>query len=565
MAADVAKALADIEFDLQSISDPNMRRCVVGQLNIIQQLIAENTRLRQEVQRQRDEIARLKGEQGRPDIKANTGGGGAGKDHSSEAQRKKGKKKRKKRKKKPIEVDRTERCPVDRATLPGDAVYKGTETTVFQDVIFRRDNVAFEREKYWSPSEGRIYLGPLPDGYDNHRFGPGVRSLVLMLYYATGTSEPKILELLGHVGVQMSAGELSNLLIHDIDRFHEERDEVHLAGLQSAPWHQIDDTSTRVNGVNQYCHVLVNPLYTIYRTMPRKDRPTVLAVLRGTETPRYLVNDDAVALAAGLKVSGAVLSYFQERLPWDEELVEPAFVEAYEAGLGWIGKDTRRRLFEAAALAAYRAQTDMPAVRTLLGDDARQFDELTDDRALCWVHEGRHYAKLTPMVPQFQKELEAFQNRFWDYYRELRAYRASPSRKEAKRLRRKFDRLFKTKVSYQDLSDRIAKTREKKAELLLVLSHPELPLHNNDSELGARARVRKRDVSFGPRTPIGAKAWDTMQSLVGTVKKLGVNIYEYFEDRVTGRGDVPRLADVIEEQAAELNLGGSWESAPVRF
>ena len=77
--------------------------------------------------------------------------------------------------------------------------------------------------------------------------------------------------------------------------------------------------------------------------------------------------------------------------------------------------------------------------------------------------------------------------------------------------------------------------------------------------------MRKRDVSFGPRTPIGAKAWDTMQSLVGTVKKLGVNIYEYFEDRVTGRGDVPRLVDVLEKQAAELNLGGSWESAPVRF
>ena len=91
-----------------------------------------------------------------------------------------------------------------------------------------------------------------------------------------------------------------------------------------------------------------------------------------------------------------------------------------------------------------------------------------------------------------------------------------------------------------------------------MLIHPELSLHNNDSELGARHRVRKRDVSFGPRTTVGARAWDTMQSLVGTAKKLGVNIYEYFTDRVTGRGAVPRLADVIETKAAELNLGGSW-------
>jgi len=42
------------------------------------------------------------------------------------------------------------------------------------------------------------------------------------------------------------------------------------------------------------------------------------------------------------------------------------------------------------------------------------------------------------------------------------------------------------------------KTKVKKDRLLLVLKHPELPLHNNASELGVRQRVQKRDVSFGP-------------------------------------------------------------------
>jgi hypothetical protein len=378
-----------------------------------------------------------------------------------------------------------------------------------------------------------------------------------MQYYATGTSEPKILQLLRHIGVEMSAGELSRLLVLDIEQFHAERAEVHQAGLASSPWQQLDDTSTRVGGVNQYCHVLCNPLYTLYRTLPRKDRPTVLAVLRGTETPRYLVNAEAMALAEMSLVSIKVLKDFCD-MPWDEEMEEAAFVEAFESRLAWVGEQTKRKLFEAAALAAYRAQTDVPAVRGLLADDAPQFDLLTDERALCWVHEGRHYKKLMPMVPQFQQELDDFLEHFWEFYRELRIYRASPLAKEAKRLRRKFNKLFSQEVAYQDLKDRLAKTREKKAELLLVLDHPELPLHNNDSELGARQRVRKRDVSFGPRTTIGARAWDTMQSLVETARKLGVNIYEFFADRVTGRGAVPRLAAVIETKAAELNLGGSW-------
>ncbi|MCX6374570.1 MAG: transposase, partial [Armatimonadetes bacterium] len=223
------------------------------------------------------------------------------------------------------------------------------------------------RAKYYSPSMNKTFLGPLPQGYEGYLFGPGVRALVVMLYYATGTSEPKILELLASRGVEMSAGELSNLLIHDVDRFHHERIEVQAAGLESSPWQQIDDTSTRINGVNHYCHVLGNPLYTIYRTMPRKDRPTVLAVLRGTETPRYLVNDIAVALAAELKVSDEVLSCFRTRLPWRKELDEQDFNKAYdEAGLGWIGAQTKRKLYEAAALAAYWAQTDAAEVRTLL-------------------------------------------------------------------------------------------------------------------------------------------------------------------------------------------------------
>lgn len=102
----------------------------------------------------------------------------------------------------------------------------------------------------------------------------------------------------------------------------------------------------------------------------------------------------------------------------------------------------------------------------------------------------------------------------------------------------------------------------KKEPLLMVLSHPEIPLHNNPAELGARQRVRKRDVSLQARTREGLEAWDTSQILVTTAKKQGVNLFSYFSDRIKQSYTLPSLAALIEEQAASLALGSSWQQAP---
>jgi hypothetical protein len=95
----------------------------------------------------------------------------------------------------------------------------------------------------------------------------------------------------------------------------------------------------------------------------------------------------------------------------------------------------------------------------------------------------------------------------------------------------------------------------------MVLKYPEIPLHNNPAELGARQRVRKRDVSFGPRTQEGGKAWDTFMSLAATARKLGISFYQYIHDRISQANQIPSLANVIEIRASELGLGASWSPA----
>ena len=546
------------DLDLSSIADERARQLVQQLLNVLEDVMADLRAAQAENQRLRDELNRLKGEQGAPAIKANTPQPPP-KDHSSEQERRKPKTWSKGRKTDRIAIDREQVVQVDPTHLPSEAVFKGYEDVVVQDVIFRTDNVLFHKEKFYSPSQHQTYLASLPPGYCG-QFGPGLKSLALVLYFGAQMSEPKVAELLRSVGVQISDGQVANLLIKGQAPFHAEKEALYQAGLASSPWQHLDDTSTRVNGQNGYCHIVCNPLYTAYFTTAAKDRLTIIDVLTNHRPRRFLVNAEALGFMEACGLS-AVRRQQVEQLPSGTIVDEATMQALLEAHLPGLGPQQRKWILDATAVAAYHAAVELPVVRLLVCDDAPQFTLVTEELALCWVHEGRHYKKLMPYIPRHRALVEDFVQRFWTYYDQLLAYRERPTAAEAARLDGEFEALFATITGYDALDERIAKTQAKKGCLLMVLTHPEIPLHNNPAELGARARVRKRDVSFGPRTHEGAKAWDTFMTLAETATKLGVSFYHYIHDRVSGIYQIPALADIIEERAKTLNLGASWNTS----
>ena len=546
-------------FDLTSIQDENSRELVGRLLNLVEKLSADLRDAQAEIQRLRDENNRLKGEQGKPKIKGNRLKPPAT-DHSSEKERQKTRQRHKSSKKAAIHIDREQKLAVDKALLPEDAEFKGCEDVVVQDIRLGTDNVLFHKEKYYARSTRQSYQAELPRGYSG-QFGPGIQAMVLTFYYGMQASEPKIVEFLEHVGIQISAGEISNWLIGERESFHAEKDAVYEAGLASSPYQQTDDTLTRVDGQNQHCHVVCNPVYTAYHTRPSKDRLTVLDVLRNGRQRIFRLNAEALGyLENQLKWSKAVWGTLQGWVA-EQDLDEPTFLKRLDAQLPGLGKQHRKLLIDAAAIAAYHAETGFPVVQALICDDAPQFNWLARRMMQCWVHEGRHYKKLSPVVSLHCQQVQDFLKRFWAYYDQLLAYQKDPSPAEHERLLAEFDTLFGQITGYAALNQRIAKTKIKKDTLLLVLAHPELPLHNNAAELAVRQRVRKRDVSFGPRTQAGVRAWDTFATLAATTKKLGVSFYHYIQDRISETNIIPPLADLVTKAAKDLNLGWSFSPA----
>lgn len=562
-----------IDQEIAQIENSVVQTIVKKLLNLIEQVVKENDTLKTERQQLRDEINRLKGEQGKPAFKANKS---KNEDISSEDERKaaeanangevdsrngeaegdaEGKKKRQRTPKLPnIKIDREQICSLDKNGLPDDLEFKGYEDVVIQDIIITTDTVNYRREVYYSPSHHKSYLGELPEevrGYGE--YGPGIRTLIPVLKSESNMSEKRILGFFQNFGIDISATYISQQWTGGYELFHQEKSELYRSGLTHSDYAHIDDTSARVNGVNHYCQIVCSPLFTAYFTTKNKDRLSILDVLTDFTPRQYIYNQHAKTLLDTFKLADKASAAVDVQLPANVVMNETEF-KAQLVSIKPLSIRQSARVTEACAIAFYQQQTEYPVIETLLADDAPQFKLLTLYLCLCWIHDGRHYKKLRPIVPIHQHALTHFRSLYWAYYTELLKYKREPAPDKKAWLSKRFDELFSTTMDYEELDNRIAKTLAKKTELLQVLEFPNLPLHNNAAELGARVQARARDVSFQTRSEKGTKIKDTFMTINQTAKKLGVNFYDYVHDRVTGQFKLPSLADLIVQKAQALQV-----------
>ncbi len=215
-------------------------------------LLEKIAALEQKLCEQREEIARLKGLKGRPEIKPSKP---SGMEQASSATPLTINGKRRRSRGKPAPVAAVEDRVV-RAPVPAGSRFKGHEIYVVQDLEIRPRVIRYRRERWLTP-DGHTMVAPLPAGTTGH-FGPELRRFVLAQYHQGQVTVPRLVEQLRGFGLSISKRQVVRLLIAGQDRFLGEAREVLRAALSSAAWITVDDTGARHKAVNGFCTQIGN-------------------------------------------------------------------------------------------------------------------------------------------------------------------------------------------------------------------------------------------------------------------------------------------------------------------
>ena len=502
---------------------------------LVLKLLSENAEQKRAIVELREEIARLKGLKGRPDIKpSGMEPGTTPKPRDMRAGR-------------PRRGKVTPRVSVEEKLLPvavpPGSRFKGYEDFVVQDVVLRVRAIRYRRERWVTP-DGRTVIAPLPPGVTGH-FGPELHRFVLAQYHQGQVTVPRLVEQLRAIGVAISKRQVMRLLIAGQDEFLAEAQEVLRVGLRTAGWITVDDTGARHNATNGFCTQIGNDNFAWFGTTNSKSRLNFLDLLRAGYTD-YVINDAALSYMRERALSEPVIARLAAHT--DKQFADPAAWRAHLEQLGitplMVTPNPMQIATEGALWGSIQGHGFLPE-GVIVSDDAGQFS--VGKHALCWIHAERLVHKLDTFTDHQRAAQQLVRSLIWQLYADLKDYRTTPTPWRRAELNARFDYIFCRHTDFATLDRLLQRLHANKTELLAVLDHPDIPLHTNGSENDIRCQVTKRKISGGTRSDVGRDCRDAFLGLAKTCAKMGIVFWDYLGSRlaIPGQPIIPNLADLI--------------------
>ena len=505
---------------LDDLSPADLRELIARLLDEIagqQRVIADQ---RAEIAGLRAEIARLKGLKGRPRLKPSQPSG------MEEASSPKPARPRRRGR-----SHRTRVAVEDQVLsvlVPAGSRFKGYEDYVVQELEIRPRVIRYRRERWLTP-DGRTVVAPLPAGISGH-FGPNLRRFVLAQCHQGQVTVARLVAQLHDFGLAVSKRQLVRLLTAQQEPFLAEARDVLRAGLTSAAWLAVDDTGARHKAQNGFCTQIGNDRFVWFGTTASKSRRNFLELLRAGYDD-YVIDAEALAYMRDRDLAGPVIQRLAEHP--DQHFADQAAWQAHLDRLGiaalTVTPNPALIATEGALWGSIKAHGFLPDT-VLVSDDAGQF--AVGRHALCWIHAERLVHKLDTFTDNQRAAQQHVRALIWWFYRDLKAYCHDPTPQRRAALRALFVRIFMRRTGFATLDRLLARLHANKAELLMALDRPEIPLHTNSAENAIRCQVTKRKISGGTRSDLGRNCRDAFLGLAKTCARLGIAFWDYLGARL---------------------------------
>lgn len=513
---------------------------------LVESLVKDLEKSNRRIEELEEEMKRLKKQPKKPRIKPSSLDkeeplGSKGKEKTG---KRSGSEKRKK--KKDLPIDEVKKIEVK--DIPEDWKFVGYKAYIVQDIIVRRNNIKYEREVWASPDGKQHIVASLPAHLEGRSFGGTLRGYVINLYNECHVTQPIIYAHLQDIGVDISTGQINFILNEDKanDIFEEELLEVVEKGMAQSKEIRTDDTGARHEGKNGFCNCINTDLFTYFQSTSSKSRINFLELLQ-LGRKEYHLTDVAISYCEEQNLPAKYLSllYEKEGMKLKDEVSLAAFFQSKE-----ISAQYAKRTVTEALLIGSLVDRGFDRNKVIHSDGAGQFNVF--NHSLCWKHAERPLKKLFIHNERQQKQWDDKMSAFWQLYQDLKAYkqvsRLTQKRRKSK-LEKRFDQLCGPVDNFAALDYVLEDLKKKKKELLLVLDYPFTSLHNNSSERDIREYAKRRKISGSTRSEKGRRSRDIFTSLKKTCQKLGVSFWKYTLDRIEGKKEIPKLADILVQQA----------------
>jgi hypothetical protein len=193
-----------------------------------------------------------------------------------------------------------------------------TTTKVVQGLLIQRNNTAYHGRKKKCRSCGKIYTPQIPADIKGLSFDSHLQSIVSLFKFHGRFTHPLLHSFLTMFGIQISYGQITEILRRNSDKLHPAYSHLKTTGIQKSRYLHSDATGTKRKQlstqkmIHQHLHFLGNPYLSLFKITMKYNSSVLNEFLGRRGWKKLYVSDDGSPNGKKLKNKRKQLCWIHE-------------------------------------------------------------------------------------------------------------------------------------------------------------------------------------------------------------------------------------------------------------